>query len=44
MRPQLLEIHWHVIKLNERLIITAMRAGQQKLAEFMPTRFEKAAK
>jgi hypothetical protein len=28
-----IEIHWRVIKLNERLIITAMRAGQQKLAE-----------
>lgn len=28
-----IEIHWRAIKLNERLIVTAMRAGREKLAD-----------
>ena len=28
-----IEIHWRAIRLNERLIVTAMRAGREKLAD-----------
>ncbi len=30
-----IEIHWRAIKLNERLIVTAMRAGREKLADLV---------